>query len=100
VSGQFAFGDDEWPGIAKLAEECGEVIQVVGKLMMTHGDPTHWSGDLRKMLAEELADVTAAAGFVREHCLTMRERILVDERVRAKLHLFETWRREQRGSAK
>jgi hypothetical protein len=32
LSHAFAFGDDIWPGLAKLNEECGEVIQVADKL--------------------------------------------------------------------
>lgn len=91
VEGQFAFGDNVWPGLAKLAEECGEVVQVIGKLMMTHGSPAHWSGDLRVMLCEEMADVEAAITFVRMSCLTREEEQAHDNRVSDKLHKFFGW---------
>jgi NTP pyrophosphatase (non-canonical NTP hydrolase) len=89
--GGFAFGDAQWPGIAKLAEECGEVVQVIGKLMMTHGSPAHWSGNLRAMLVDELGDLAAAIGFVGEHCLTAEERGLIAARIQQKLDKFEDW---------
>ena len=87
----FAFGDENWPGLAKLVEECGEVVQVVGKLMMTHGDPAHWSGDLRAMLVDEVADVCAASMFVMEHCFTDAEGRDCMERQRAKIRKFRGW---------
>lgn len=31
----FAIGDKEWPGISKLIEEAGEVLQICGK---AHGN--------------------------------------------------------------
>lgn len=87
----FAFGDDVWPGIAKLAEECGEVVQVIGKLMMTHGDRAHWSGDLRTMLIEEMADVQASISFVTRYALTEEEGNALYLRAAQKLVKFEGW---------
>jgi len=87
----FAFSDKEWPGIAKLNEECGELVQVMGKLMMIHGTTNHWSGDLRKMLTEEMADVEAAITFVKENCLTKKEVAAIRRRVSSKLKKFEKW---------
>lgn len=29
----FSIGSKRWPGISKLIEECGEVLQIAGKLM-------------------------------------------------------------------
>lgn len=87
----FAFGDETWPGIAKLSEECGEVVQVIGKLMMTHGDPVHWSGDLRQQLMEEMADVMAAVQFVGEICLTAGEREAIADRCAEKRAKFQRW---------
>lgn len=87
----FAFGDEAWPGIAKLAEECGEVVQVIGKLMMTHGSPAHWSGDLRAMLVDEVADVCAASMFVMQRCFTDEEARHCMDRQLKKLHKFFDW---------
>lgn len=62
---KFAIGSPEWPGLSKLAEEAGEVLQVVGKLMGTGGKTNHWDGtNLADRLSEELADLMAACDFV------------------------------------
>lgn len=87
----FAFGDEQWPGIAKLVEECGEVIQVAGKLMMTHGNPAHWSGDLRPMLVDELGDLLAAIGFVAKWSLSEEEETALNRRCEEKWIKFEAW---------
>jgi NTP pyrophosphatase (non-canonical NTP hydrolase) len=89
----FAFGDDMWPGLAKLTEECGEVLQVVGKLLMTHGDPAHWSGNLRTMLLEEVADVEAAISFFTWHNLSPDEAAAHSRRVEEKITKFNDWHR-------
>lgn len=62
----FAIGDHDWPGISKLVEECGETLQICGKLMGTGGQREHWdgAGDLRARLENELADLQAAIAFV------------------------------------
>lgn len=56
----YAFGDEKWPGMAKLVEEMGEALTEVGRLMMTHGNPAHWKGDVGKRFWNEVADVHAA----------------------------------------
>lgn len=105
----FAFSDKDWPGIAKLVEECGELAEVLplvillsatgrltqsqGKLMMIQGGTDHWSGDLRKAMIEEMADVKAAIEFVAEHNLSKRERKTITTRVQKKLQRFDKWHR-------
>jgi hypothetical protein len=105
----FAFSDQEWPGFAKLMEESGELVEVLGpalllsalgklvqdggKLMMVHGTTDHWSGDLRQMLMEEIADVEAAIDFVKDHNFTGKERKKIASRVKAKRNKFEKWDR-------
>lgn len=92
----FAFGDKEWPGLAKLNEESGELVQVIGKLMMTHGKREYWEGvDLRQRLMEEMADQAAAIDFVMSHVLTPEEAMAVVEYAKRKLALFERWHAEQ-----
>lgn len=92
----FAFGDKEWPGLAKLNEESGELIQVIGKLMMTHGDRNYWGNvDLRKRLVEEMGDLAAAIDFVSDHVLTPEETHVFVERMKQKRALFEQWHAEQ-----
>jgi NTP pyrophosphatase (non-canonical NTP hydrolase) len=93
--GPFSIGQDLWPGIAKLAEECGEVIQVIGKLIATGGRTDHWSGlDLRVALEDEIADLRAAIAFVAAHNETLNvDRI--NGRVFRKTELFEEWHRRR-----
>jgi hypothetical protein len=90
-SGDFSIGSAVWPGTSKLLEEQGELIQVLGKLMATGGDTTHWSGDLRVMLIEELADVAAAIVFFQRQNLTTDEILQVTARCEKKLALFRKW---------
>jgi hypothetical protein len=52
----------------------GKITQTQGKLMMIQGGTDHWSGDLRKAMIEEMADVIASIRFVGEHNLSKRER--------------------------
>lgn len=89
----FAIGDREWPGISKLAEEAGEVLQVVGKLMGTGGEVRHWNvADLKRALEDEVADLAAAIEFVSRRCgldeVRMRARVL------EKMQRFERWHDE------
>jgi NTP pyrophosphatase (non-canonical NTP hydrolase) len=91
---KFYIGARLWPGISKLVEECGEVIQIAGKLLGTGGEEQHFSGlNLRAALQEEIADVLAAIGYVIEHCNL--DRAAIRERAMAKRKVFETWHREQ-----
>lgn len=88
----FAIGDKEWPGLSKLMEEAGEVVQVGGKLMGTHGATNHWDGtSLRERLFEEMADLQAAIEFVQSHNMTIKERLAFFRRVADKRDLFERW---------
>ena len=85
----FAIGDRSWPGISKLVEECGEVVQVCGKLMGSRGNISHWSGNLSDMLHEEIGDLLGAIRFVVKRCGLDADRI--EQRAQAKLERFEGW---------
>lgn len=89
----FAFGNPHWPGLAKLNQECGAVIQEIGKLMMTGGDPVHWSGDLRERLLAEIADMLAAGEFVLTECFSAEERLRARNRMADKTSKFQHWDR-------
>jgi NTP pyrophosphatase (non-canonical NTP hydrolase) len=94
----FAIGSPKWPGLSKLDEEAGEVVQVIGKLMGTGGDPDHWDGtDLRIRLQEEIADVLAACDFVQLVNPYALDEVAIAERRREKLETFLRWHREQGG---
>lgn len=90
--GDFSIGSEIWPGISKLNEEMGEVLQVTGKLQGSSGERMHWDGsDLKLRLEEELGDLLAAAGFVGAHCdLDM---VAIAARRKQKRALFEKWHR-------
>lgn len=87
----FAIGDKEWPGVSKILEEMGELGQVLGKIMGVRGETTHWSGDLKKMLLEEIADLQAALLFFEVNNLSMAEREIILDRMTFKLQRFEAW---------
>lgn len=59
----YSLGSKNWPGLSKLVEECGEVLQIAGKLMGTGGAIEHWDGKgpLDVRMAEEVCDLFAAA---------------------------------------
>jgi len=89
MPGPYAIGSDSWPGLAKLAEEAGELIQVVGKLIAASGRTDHYDGtDLRQRLVDECGDVLAAVRFFAEaNDLTAA----VESRAVEKLAVFRHW---------
>jgi hypothetical protein len=94
-AGPYSIGSDTWPGLSKLIEECGEVIQVAGKLIAANGDPNHWDGtDLHERLQEELGDLLAAIAFVEQRCGLKRNAI--DRRSLTKLLKFNEWHEARR----
>lgn len=88
----FAIGDKKWPGVSKLMEECGEVIQVLGKLMGSRGKIEHWSGDLNAMLHDEIGDLLGAIQFVIIKSNLNRDKI--EKRASLKLQRFLKWHQE------
>lgn len=92
----FAIGDRDLPGLSKVTEEAGELLQVVGKLMATHGMAEHWDGtNLRERFVLELGDLAAAVQFVITHALTDAELRMYRARVREKFEKFMQWHDEQ-----
>lgn len=80
-------------GMAKVSEECCELGQVAAKAWQAGGvDVPHWSGDLRAMAEDEMADVLAAVEYA-----TVRngfDRAKIAARMAWKLGLFEQWEQE------
>lgn len=94
-SGDFSIGSNVWPGVSKLIEEAGELLQVLGKLMATGGELDHWDGtNLRTRIEDELADVYAAIKFVIDHSEIDEEYVLA--RADKKVRLFNKWHEEQK----
>jgi NTP pyrophosphatase (non-canonical NTP hydrolase) len=86
----FSIGSKRWPGISKLIEECGEVIQVAGKLMGARGSIAHFDGsNLKERLEDEIGDALAACRFVVKRCGLDLARVM--SRCETKLALFEHW---------
>jgi NTP pyrophosphatase (non-canonical NTP hydrolase) len=89
MPGPYAIGSDNWPGLAKMAEEAGELIQVIGKLIATSGQTDHYDGsDLRQRLVDECGDVLAAVRFFAE---TNNLAPAIESRAAAKAELFREW---------
>lgn len=79
-----------WKGIGKIGEECGELLQVVGKAIAfpveKHPDG---KGNIRSRFIEEIADVYAALDYFCE--ANNIEFRLTDRRRRYKLNKFREW---------
>lgn len=94
--GPFSLGADKWPGLSKLIEECGEVLQIAGKLIATGGRSDHWSGlDLVAELEKEIGDLEAAAMFFVEMNPQL-DAVAIANRVNAKVDLFKEWHGRER----
>lgn len=80
-------------GLAKLIEECGELLQVAGKKLAYYHTNVHPDGEgpLDVRLADEIADVMAACAFVRAHMLDIDLNRRIDRRRSDKFMLFQTW---------
>lgn len=90
TAGPFSLGSNVWPGAGKLAEETGELLQVIGKLIASAGETQHWDGtDLAERLSDELADVTASIRFLTEQNNLDAQRIT--ERAERKLAQYRQW---------
>ena len=93
--GPYSIGSAHWPGLSKLAEEAGEVLQRLGKIMGCNGREVHFDGSNNVVqLTDELGDLIAAALYAIEANDLDRE--VVDDRVQAKLRLFRQWHVAQR----
>jgi NTP pyrophosphatase (non-canonical NTP hydrolase) len=99
TAGPYAIGSDLWPGLSKLAEEAGEVAQVIGKIIGANGAVDHWDGGppLNLRLEDEMADLMAAMIFVAHKNGCDLERMV--DRSAAKLTLFEQWHIEHGAGA-
>lgn len=85
--------------LALLAEECGEVIQIVGKILR-HGyeskHPNNLSGPTnRQMLEKEAGDVQAAVELMRSEADVSSSAI--EDHAITKLESVEQWMHHQQG---
>lgn len=92
----YNLGSDNWPGLSKLAEEAGELLQVIGKLMGTGGAVNHWDGsDLSARFVEEAGDVLAALEVVLFLNSAKLDLIAVEQRKLHKRRLFMQWHTQE-----
>lgn len=80
-------------GLAKLIEECGELMQVAGKKLAYFHTDEHpdGQGSLKARLGEEIADVMAACDLVRAHLLDTETNRNIDIRRESKFARFQMW---------
>lgn len=80
--------EERWRGIGKLTEECGEVLQLLGKaIAFPTGDHPDGLGAVRERLPLELADLKAAIAY-----FELSNRLRIDTiRQNQKHALFEKW---------
>jgi NTP pyrophosphatase (non-canonical NTP hydrolase) len=77
-------------GLAKLAEECGELTQAAMKKAAFMNSETHPDGSKTdRRLEEEIADVMAACQYVIE-TLNL-DRKFIHERTEKKVNIFFSW---------
>lgn len=80
-------------GVAKLIEECGELVQILGKRLAMWDQDDHWDGsNLRERMAEEMGDVKAGIEFVSSMFGVHAE---TEARYRRKHRLFCEWHVDQ-----
>ena len=92
----YSIGSAHWPGLAKVSEECSEVVQAAMKLVAMGGDDElHWDGQgtMVTRLEDELADTRAAITFLLEANPALDQRRIA-ERGAAKLAMFRRWHAE------
>jgi hypothetical protein len=79
---------ENWRGIGKLVEECGEVLQLLGKaIAFPTGEHPDGNGSIRERLPFELADLKAAIEYL-ERSNNLRIDTIRQSR---KVSLFEKW---------
>lgn len=95
--GDFSIGGNLWPGLSKLIEECGEVMQTAGKLIGSRGVVEHWDGtNLRDRLRDEMADLLAAISFVTNMNGLAQDSMVA--RMEEKLARFNKWHERSVGN--
>lgn len=78
-------------GLAKVMEECGELIQIAAKKIAYPDTDEHpdGKGSMKERLEDEIADVIAATTFITENFNLDEYRIYM--RAGVKIRLFRYW---------
>lgn len=89
--GPYSIGSEHWPGTSKVIEECGELVQALGKVVGNGGGQIHFSGaDLHRDVALEIGDVLAAIRYFLDHNSQIDPQTVHDQEV-LKRDRFERW---------
>lgn len=80
-------------GLGKLIEECGELVQILGKKLAYFHTDRHpdKKGSMKRRMEEEIADVRAASEFVIDE--NDLDRDFIEERTQMKLKKFRRWKK-------
>ncbi len=85
----------ESPGLNKLVEEMGEVLQLCGKIgAYPGGDHPDGAGQLYDRIASELGDLMAAIDFFAGHNLTRPQLDRMRARAEIKSARFNAWHQD------
>lgn len=80
-----------WPGMAKVIEEAGEVLQLCGKIMSIRGATTYFKGeDLRNELQDEIGDLLASLNFLIDE--NKLDKDVIRNRIIHKLDKYADWK--------
>ena len=100
----FRISSKRWAGLGKFVEESGELNEIIGKLVATHGgkvgplgDKDYWDGrDLVAEFEDEVADVLAVLSFIIDHNPQLNKSRIIN-RAGTKYARFLGWRKEKLG---
>lgn len=94
----YGIGSKIWPGLSKLVEEAGEMLQQAGRIMALGGErDDHWDGkNVRGCMLEEVSDLLAATEWFIEHNFVGLNRVAIRERADEKKKQYDAWHRERK----
>lgn len=97
----YAIGSERHAGLAKIIEECGELIEVCAKIIGNGGSFEYYDGtELDARLAQELADVLAAIQYTRAHNIGLVAfSDYINKRKEDKFRLFQAWDQAERSDS-
>jgi hypothetical protein len=100
ASHPLAIGSKTWPGISKLIEECGEALQMCGKIaafpFLARWEKHPDGHGIHARLMNEIADLEAIIWYVKRHNFTEAERKIMRERRDHKIQRFRRWHEQER----
>jgi ABC-type phosphate transport system auxiliary subunit len=88
----YQIGSEKLPGLGKMVEEAGELLQIIGKIMGLGHTGDHWDGtNLQRELEKEIADLRASTRFF--ILANELNATTINSRDLEKLNLFTRWHR-------